>query len=98
MRLIGRYLTGALLMAAASGAATAQQRDDRFPIVTGTIPRVAVMRGSPEAPDWPLHSGALADGTTATRGMVPVTIGKRSSRCCAVAAPLAAAIKSAPVR
>ncbi|HZL41444.1 MAG TPA: lytic murein transglycosylase [Pseudolabrys sp.] len=47
-------------MAAASGAATAQQRDDRFPIVTGTIPRVAVVP-SASAPEWSGQSGASGD-------------------------------------
>jgi lytic murein transglycosylase len=60
MRLIGRYLTGALLMAAASGAATAQPRDDRYPGVTGTIPRVAVVP-SATAPEWSGQSGASGD-------------------------------------
>ena len=58
----------------------------------------AVMRGSPEAPDWPLHSGALAGGATATGGIVPVTPEKRSSRDCAVAAPQMAAVRTAARR
>ncbi len=60
MRLIGRYLTGALLMVAASGATMAQQRDDRFPAVTGTIPRVAVVP-SASAPEWSGQSGTSGD-------------------------------------
>ena len=34
---------------------------------------LAVMRGSPDAPDRPLQSGALADGARAAGGIVPVT-------------------------
>ena len=47
-------------MAAASGATTAQQRDDRFPAVTGTIPRVAVVP-SASAPEWSGQSGTSGD-------------------------------------
>lgn len=60
MQLIGRYLTGALLVVAASGAIMAQQRDDRFLGVTGTIPRVAVVP-STTAPEWSGQSGASGD-------------------------------------
>jgi lytic murein transglycosylase len=60
MRLISRYLTGALLMAAAGGAVMAQPRDDRYPGVTGTIPRVAVAP-SANAPEWSGQSGASGD-------------------------------------
>ncbi len=47
-------------MVAATGATTAQQRDDRFPAVTGTIPRVAVVP-SASAPEWSGQSGASGD-------------------------------------
>jgi lytic murein transglycosylase len=60
MRLIHRYLMAAVLMTTASGAVTAQQRDDRFPTVTGTIPRVAVVP-SASAPEWSGQSGSSGD-------------------------------------
>jgi membrane-bound lytic murein transglycosylase B len=47
-------------MVAASGGATAQQREDRFPALTGTIPRVAVVP-SAAAPEWSGQSGASGD-------------------------------------
>jgi membrane-bound lytic murein transglycosylase B len=60
MRLIHRYLMAAVLVIVATGAATAQTRDDRYPGVTGTIPRVAVTP-SPGAPEWSGQSGASGD-------------------------------------
>lgn len=60
MRLIQRYLLAGALMAVASGAATAQPRNDRYLGATGTIPRVAVVP-SPIAPEWSGQSGASGD-------------------------------------
>ncbi len=42
MRKTKPYLLAAVLLAAASAAATAQPRDDRYSGVTGTIPPAAV--------------------------------------------------------
>jgi lytic murein transglycosylase len=59
MRLILRYLIAGVLLAAAGGS-TAQSNDDRYPAVTGTIPRVAVVPSAP-APEWSGLSGASGD-------------------------------------
>jgi lytic murein transglycosylase len=59
MRLILRYMTAGVLLAAAS-AASAQSNDGRFPAVTGTISRVAVVP-SASAPEWSGLSGASGD-------------------------------------
>jgi lytic murein transglycosylase len=59
MRSILRYLIAGVLLAAAGGA-MAQSREDRYPAVTGTIPRVAVMPSAP-APEWSGLSGASGD-------------------------------------
>ncbi len=60
MRLFQRSLLSAILMVVASGAATAQSRDDRYPAVTGTIPRV-VVAPSASTPEWSGESGASGD-------------------------------------
>jgi lytic murein transglycosylase len=59
MRSILRYLIAGALLAAAGGA-MAQSRDDRYPAVTGTIPRIAVAPMAP-APEWSGLSGASGD-------------------------------------
>jgi lytic murein transglycosylase len=59
MRTILRYLIAGALIAAAGGA-MAQSRDDRYPTVTGTIPRVVVVP-STSAPEWSGLPGASGD-------------------------------------
>jgi lytic murein transglycosylase len=59
MRSILRYLIAGALLAAVGGA-MAQSRDDRYPAVTGTIPRLAVVP-STSAPEWSGLSGASGD-------------------------------------
>jgi membrane-bound lytic murein transglycosylase B len=59
MRSILRYLIAAALLLAVGGS-MAQSHDDRYPAVTGTIPRVAVVPSAP-APEWSGLSGASGD-------------------------------------
>jgi lytic murein transglycosylase len=59
MRSSLRYLIAGALLAAVGGA-MAQSRDDRYPAVTGTIPRLAVVPSTP-APEWSGLSGASGD-------------------------------------
>ncbi len=60
MRKTRPYLLAAVLLAAASGAATAQPRDDRYSGVTGTIPPAA-RRAIGSTPEWSGESGASGD-------------------------------------
>ena len=60
MRKTRPYLVAAVLMVAASGAATAQPRDDRYSSVTETISPVTVVP-SASGPEWSGESGASGD-------------------------------------
>ena len=60
MRKIQPYVLAAVLVAAASGAAATQLRDDRYSGVTGTIPPVAVAP-SASTSEWSGESGSSGD-------------------------------------
>jgi peptidoglycan lytic transglycosylase B len=60
MRKTQTYLLAAVVVAVASGGATAQPRNDRYSGMTGTIPPVAVAP-PPSTPKWSGESGSSGD-------------------------------------